>query len=154
MAARFLDREGLFIIALGGVALVTLVLAGYFLFNPPQVRPPSGNDSGGAAHPESTAVAIVAPANDSLARPHESHEVLVPGKDGHTVLELLEAEHQVQIDTELLVFGSIILAIDSIRAAPDEYWVYYRDSMPGDRPPEACTTSTGETIRWELKRRR
>jgi hypothetical protein len=155
MSTRFLDREGLFIVALGGVALLTLALAGYFLFNPPEasvtVSVPVANSSAAVSPTPSS------PAGEATGdgRPAAIlSEVLVPGEDGRTALELLEATHRVQIDSDLQVFGSIVLAIDSVRAAPDEYWVYYRDSVPGDRPPEACTTATGETIRWILKRRR
>jgi hypothetical protein len=76
------------------------------------------------------------------------------GEDGKTVLELLKQDHRVQLDSELLLFGSIVLAIDTFRAGPDDYWIYYRDSLRGDRSPEVCTTHTGETIRWLLRSRK
>jgi len=154
MAARFLDRDGLFIVGLGAVALLSLAFGGYFLFNPPQVAERPGGETG--THPMAdTTHAVVQPqSSDTATGVRLVPEVLVPGEDGRTVLDLLEASHKVEIDTELLVFGSIVLAIDSVHAGPSEYWVYYRDSLPGVRPPEACTTQTGETIRWILKHRR
>jgi hypothetical protein len=76
------------------------------------------------------------------------------GEDGKTVLELLNRDHTVVLDSELLLFASIVLAIDSFAAASDEYWIFYRDSLRGDRSPEVCTTHHGETIRWVLESRK
>ena len=152
MTGRFLDKEGALILSLGVLALVFLVLGGYFLFNPP-AEPPGvpavidrGDDSPTVSppvDPADTPMAIRAP-----------REVVMVGQDGRTVLDLLSESHTVAVDTELLLFGSIVLAIDSVQAESGEYWIYYRDTIPGDRPPEACTTRSGETIRWVLKQRR
>ena len=145
MAQRFLDREGGLIILLGLLVLVFLAAAGYVLWNPPDRAPgpPGAADSTLADSSAAHAAASRGP-----------REVVLAGQDGRTVLELLEAEHRVVLDSELLLFGSIVLAIDDVRAEPDEFWLYYRDSVPGDRPPETCTTANGETIRWVLHARR
>jgi len=152
MTGRFLDREGALILGLGLLALTFLALGGYFLFNPPgqpQVVEPGASPvrdrfaAPPAYVPADTPMAIRAP-----------RELTMAGEDGRTVLDLLTETHTVVVDTELLLFGSIVLAIDSVHAESDEYWIYYRDTIPGDRPPEACTTHAGETIRWVLKRRR
>lgn len=152
MTGRFLDKEGALILGLGVLALVFLALGGYFLFNPPgkpdgvipvvDVRRDGRQDA-----PDTLPVDTPAPSRAPL-------EVVMEGQDGRTVLDLLSESHTVAVDTELLLFGSIVLAIDSVHAESGEYWIYYRDSLPGDRPPEACTTRTGESIRWVLKQRR
>jgi hypothetical protein len=150
MAQSFLDREGVLILVVAVLALILLSAAGYFLWHPPEdgeqgsVRPPEpgpGTD---------TAVPPTPPVRDPATFP----EVSYAGEDGKTVLELLKQDHQVQLDSELLLFGSIVLAIDTLKAGPGDYWIYYRDSLRGDRSPEVCTTHTGETIRWLLRSRK
>lgn len=152
MTGRFLDREGALILGLGLVALLFLALAGYFLFNPPAEPPTVSEDSDRTK--DSLTMLPEGSSADSTSVLQPAREIILAGQDGRTVLDLLSEGHSVVVDTELLLFGSIVLAIDSLRANGDEFWMYYRDTIPGDRPPEACTTATGETVRWVLKRRR
>jgi hypothetical protein len=152
MTGRFLDREGALILGLGLLALTFLALGGYFLFNPP--GQPQVERPGYGPIQDSLNASPAYLSADTPAAVRAPRELTMAGEDGWTVLDLLAQTHTVVVDTELLLFGSIVLAIDSVHAESDEYWIYYRDTIPGDRPPEACTTRTGETIRWVLKRRR
>jgi len=144
MAQLFLDREGMAIILVGILVVVLLGVAAFVLINLSGETPVSGELA-----PDTLQEAVNRPlVLDSTL------EFRYTGEDGKTVLELLKRDHQVTLDSELLLFGSIVLAIDSFTAAPNEYWIYYRDTVRGDRSPEVCTTLAGETIRWVLKRRR
>jgi hypothetical protein len=130
--------------ALALLVVLFLAAGAWFLYHPPG----SGED---APAPEVRPSAVMpTPVNrgDVVA------EVGYPGRDGATVLELLKEDHQVRLDSELLLFGAIVLEIDTITARPDEFWIFYRDTTRGDRPPDECTTKTGEWIRWVLKPRR
>ena len=144
MGQFFLDREGIAIILVGIVVVVLLGVAAFVLINVSGEPGDSGVE--GADVPDQTVIRPLV--LDSTL------EFRYEGEEGRTVLELLERDHTVRLDSELLLFGSIVLAIDSFAAAPNEYWIYYRDSARGDRSPEVCTTYAGETIRWVLRRRR
>lgn len=147
MAQRFLDREGILIVLLSGLSLAFLVAAGISLWNPPA-------EEAVAAIPDGTEQQA-APVKDTVTQPpFQPAEFVLEGEDGVSVLDLLKRDHKVMLDSELMIFGSIVLAIDSVMAQPDEVWVYYQDSIPGSTSPDLCITSTGETIRWVLKRRR
>lgn len=145
MMGSALDREGLALVVVAVLVVVFLAAGAWFLYHPP---PPAQSSS--QTSPPVDAQPAVSPAT----RPDVVAEIVYPGRDGSSVLDLLKEEHRVRLDSELLLFGSIVLEIDSLAAASDEYWVFYRDTTRGDRPPEACTTRTGETIRWVLKQRR
>ena len=146
MSRTFLDREGLLILILA-VAVMALLAAGAFvLWKSPDAPPVVTHDT------------KPPPVDGERTSPppfvsDTTLEFEYPGQDGRTVLELLNEQHTVRLDSELLLFGSIVLAIDTFAAAPDQYWIYYRDSLRGDRSPEVCTTFAGETIRWVLTRR-
>ena len=141
--AGFLDREGIGIVLVAVLVVGLLAAGAYVLWNPPAEGP--GGDTTTATSTGSVAPPVVA---DSTM------EFLYLGEEGRTVLELLNRDHVVVLDSELLLFGSIVLQIDSFSAGADQYWIYYRDSLRGDRSPEVCTTLAGETIRWVLTRRR
>ena len=149
MSTPFLDREGMLIVALAALVLMLMVAGAFVLWESPQdslsgVAPATPLDtaaSGGDVRPPRVV------SDTGL-------EFRYPGEDGKTVLELLKGEHEVVLDSELLLFGSIVLAIDSFVVTADQYWIYYRDSTQGDRSPEVCTTYSGETIRWVLRRRK
>jgi hypothetical protein len=149
MAQSFLDREGVLVVLVAVLALVLLVAAGYFLWHPPGV-----GRQGAALPPGPGTDTTTPPPTPPVQNPAAFPTISYAGEDGRTVLELLKQDHQVQLDSELLLFGSIVLAIDSLRAGPGDYWIYYRDSLRGDRSPEVCTTYTGETIRWLLRSRK
>lgn len=140
-----LDRESLALAGVAALALVLLALGGWFLYHPPGPVDPS------SAVPVQPVPEEPQPAASPRVEPREFS---YSGRDGATVLELLNESHRVRLDTELLLFGSIVLEIDSVTAQPDEFWVFYRDSTRGDRSPERCTTRTGEVIRWVLTERR
>ena len=144
MSALF-DREGLGLLAVAATVVVLLVVGAWFLYHPPASTPPTAN-SGSKEPPQ-----LVTSIPDRSGKPSE---ISYPGQDGATVLDLLKAEHQVRLDSELMLFGSIVLQIDSQTARPDEFWAFYRDSLRGDKSPERCTTHTGETIHWVLRQRR
>lgn len=143
--SALLDREGLALLVVAVLVVVFLVAGAWFLYHPPQSPSPPAAD---LAIP--TAGRPPVPSD----RPEVVTEIVYPGQDGVTVLDLLKEDHRVRLDSELLLFGSIVLEIDSLAARPDEYWVFYRDTTRGNRSPEACTTRTGELIRWVLKQRR
>jgi len=141
--AGFLDREGIGIVLVAVLVVGLLAAGAYVLWNPPAEGPGGGTTT--------------ATSTDSVAPPvvtDSTMEFLYLGEEGRTVLELLNRDHAVVLDSELLLFGSIVLQIDSFSAGADQYWIYYRDSLRGDRSPEVCTTLAGETIRWVLTRRR
>jgi hypothetical protein len=144
--STLLDRENLALVVVAALVVVFLAAGAWFLYHPP--LPPTSAVTQPVSTPpvQSTTAATVGS--------NGAREVLYGGQDGATVLDLLKQDHRVRLDTELLLFGSIVLEIDSVAAKPDEYWVFYRDTTRGDRSPEACTTRTGETIRWVLKQRR
>lgn len=144
--STLLDREGLGLLVVAVLVVVFLAAGAWFLYHPPQAPDPQGSLP---ALP--TPAEPVAPA---VRRPDVVAEIEYPGRDGATVLDLLKEDHQVRLDSELLLFGSIVLEIDTLSARADEFWVFYRDTARGDRSPEVCTTQTGETIRWVLRRRR
>jgi hypothetical protein len=148
MPQRFLDREGILIVSLAGLSMILIVAAGVFLWAPPGGDLRAGSDSAGREEAmPSTA--------SSQSVDHEDVAVIeYPGEAGSTVLDLLKREHAIALDTELLLFGSIVLTIDSFTAGPNELWTFYRDGIPGDRSPDECTTFTGETIRWVLRSRK
>lgn len=139
--AGFMDREGIAIV-LVGVLIVGLLAAGaYVLWNPPAEDPPPDTAA-------DTTITVPRVVSDTTL------EFRYVGEEGRTVLEQLKQHHEVVLDSELILFGSIVLQIDSFAAGPDQYWIYYRDSLRGDRSPEVCTTAAGEQIRWVLTRRR
>lgn len=144
MAAR-LDREGLGLVAVAILVVILLAAGGWFLYNPPG----RADSTAEVQPPPVTSEAELSPSPRTGPR-----EISYPGRDGATVLELLNESHRVRLDTELLLFGSIVLEIDSVAALPNEFWSFYRDSTRGDRSPERCTTRTGEVIRWVLTERR
>jgi hypothetical protein len=141
--AGFLDREGLGIVLVAVLVVGLLAAGAYVLWNPP-AEDPGGDATTGTS----------AGSDPPLVIADSTMEFLYPGEEGRTVLELLKQDHVVALDSELLLFGSIVLQIDSFSAGPDQYWIYYRDTLRGDRSPEVCTTTAGETIRWVLTRRR
>ena len=137
-----LDREGLGLALLALLVIVFLAVGGWFLYHPP-------------AEPETSPAPIVTrPPEVTSATPPGPPEVIYSGRDGATVLELLKERHTVVLDSELALFGAIVLQIDSLAAGPTQFWIFYRDSLRGDRPPDECTTFTGESIRWVLLERR
>ena len=142
--SALLDREGMGLVAVAVLAVIFLGVGAWFLYHPPQESAPPGSEQQVAAAPRTTPIA----GTDFLV------EISYPGRDGATVLDLLKEQHRVRLDSELALFGAIVLDIDSFAARPDEFWIFYRDSLRGDRPPDICTTRTGESIRWVLKARR
>jgi hypothetical protein len=149
MAQSFLDREGILIVVVATLVLCLLGAGGYFLFNPPEnidaVTPISTSSNAQQAQ------ASLTPQDPG---PDTSAFFDYSGQDGQTVLELLKADHTVLLDSELLLFGSIVLAIDSLESGQDYFWVYYKDSVRGDRSPDVCTTYTADRVRWQLQKRK
>jgi len=152
MAQRFLDREGILIVLLAVLSLAFLVSAGIFLWNPPREEPVVSIPET-ATEPTPTAPPTTVDTTPSVP-PGIRAEIAYPGEEGVSVLDLLKRDHTVKLDSELLLFGSIVLAIDGIEAKSDEVWLFYRDSIPGDRSPDVCITHDDEDIRWVLKHRR
>ena len=147
MSRTFFDAEGVLIIALAVLVLLLLVAGAFFLIDAPGTDP----DGQTVTQPVDTTPQTQRPpplVSDSTL------EFIYPGQDGRTVLDLLEQRHAVTLDSELLLFGAIVIAIDSFPSGPDQFWIYYRDSAEGDRSPDVCTTYPGETIRWVLRRRK
>lgn len=144
MSQSFLDREGLLIVVVAVMVLALLGAGGYYLFNPP-----ASNDSSQAT---GDSFILVTPEPEPWADPSTTFEYA--GQDGMTVLGLLKADHSVKLDSELLLFGSIVLSIDSFESGPDYLWVYYKDSIRGDRSPDVCTTLAAERVRWQLQKRK
>ena len=149
MSSPFLDREGMLIVALAALVLILLVAGAFVLWEVPGDSP---SDMTPATPPDTATLS--GDVRPPRVVSDTGLEFRYPGEDGKTVLELLKGEHEVVLDSELLLFGSIVLAIDSFVVAADQYWIYYRDSVRGDRSPEVCTTYSGETIRWVLRRRK
>lgn len=137
-----LDREGLGLALLALLVIVFLAVGGWFLYHPP-AGPEPAPPLTVTRLPKDTSAAATAPL-----------EVSYPGRDGATVLDLLKERHSVLLDSELALFGAIVLRIDSLAAGPNQFWIFYRDSLRGDRSPDECTTHTGESIRWVLLERR
>lgn len=133
-----LDREALSLAGLAVLVLLCLAAGAWFLYHPASPEPPETSTVDTAVPPE----------------PPVPREISYPGRDGATVLELLKERHTVRLDSELMLFGAIVLDIDSLRARSDEFWIFYKDSVRGDRPPDECTTRTGEWIHWVLLQRR
>lgn len=134
------DRETLGLTFLALLVIVLLAAGAWFLYHPPTTAP----EPLAQAPTES---------RDTAKAPVGPTEITYPGRDGATVLELLKEQHTVKLDTELALFGAIVLKIDQVEAGPEEFWIFYRDSQRGDRPPDVCTTFTGESIRWALLKR-
>lgn len=135
-----LDRESLGLTLLALLVIVFLAGGAWFLYHPP------------APAVDSVTERTATP--DTTAAPKGPREISYTGRDGATVLELLKERHQVKLDSELALFGAIVLKIDAVEAGPDEFWIFYRDTLRGDRSPDECTTYTGESIRWVLLERR
>lgn len=148
MPQKFLDREGLLIVSLAGLSVILLVAAAVALWIPPGGSGDAPSETAPRRQPQPISADHPVVDRDAIA------VIEYAGEAGATVLDLLKREHTVAIDTELLLFGSIVLTVDSLTAAPNELWTYYRDGVPGDRSPDECTTFTGETIRWVLKARK
>lgn len=136
------DREGLGLALLALLVIVFLAVGGWFLYHPPSDSKPA---------PE---LKVSPLPGDSATGRTEPVEIGYEGRDGATVLELLKEHHTVRLDSELALFGAIVLDIDSTSAGPNEFWIFYRGTERGDRPPDECTTRTGEYIRWVLLERR
>ena len=140
--SALLDKEGLGLALLALLVIVFLAVGGWFLYHPPADPAPSPSLN-------------VTPLPEQSSNPGSGPaEVSYPGRDGATVLELLKERHTVLLDSELALFGAIVLQIDGQAALPNQFWIYYRDSLRGDRSPDECTTRTGESIRWVLNERR
>jgi hypothetical protein len=139
--AGFMDREGIAIVLVAVLVVGLLAGGAYVLWNPPAENLPPITTA-------DTTTAVPQVVSDTAL------EFSYMGEEGRTVLELLKRDHQITLDSELILFGSIVLQIDSFTAGPDQYWIYYRDTLRGDRSPEVCTTAAGEQIRWVLTRRR
>jgi hypothetical protein len=150
MSQSFLDREGVLIVVVALVTLGLLGAGGYYLLNPPEssVTPDPGE------LPNAATDVTTASSFGTAWRIDTSAVFEYPGQDGWTVLDLLKADHSVMLDSELMLFGTIVLSIDSFEAGPGHYWLYYRDSVRGDRPAAACTTHSAEQIRWVLQKRK
>lgn len=151
MSQSFLDREGLLIVVVAIMMVALLAAGGYYLFNPVE-----STDAQNADHVSDSTIAVsagsVTPGSGSLIDPEVTFDYA--GQDGMTVLGLLNAKHSVTLDSELLLFGSIVIAIDSFESGPGYFWVYYKDSLRGDRSPDVCTTQSDERIHWQLQKRK
>ena len=137
-----LRRRWVVLALLALLVIVFLAVGGWFLYHPP------------AEEPSSPELDVTPRSGDTSAPGSGPTEVSYAGRDGATVLELLKERHRVRLDSELALFGAIVLEIDSLAAGPSQFWIFYRDSLRGDRPPDECSTRTGEWIRWVLLERR
>ncbi len=151
MSQSFLDREGMLIVVVAIMMAALLAAGGYYLFNPVESTDTQIADHVSNSTPADSAGSVT-PEPESLLDPSMTFDYA--GQDGMTVLGLLKAEHSVTLDSELLLFGSIVIAIDSFESGPGYFWVYYKDSLRGDRSPDVCTTQSDERIRWHLQKRK
>ena len=148
MSQSFLDREGLLILVVAVMMVALLAAGGYYLFNPVESTDTEHADR--ESDPASAESEMLEP--ETVVDPSVTFDYA--GQDGMTVLGLLNANYAVTLDSELALFGSIVLAIDSFECGPDYFWVYYKDSLRGDRSPDVCTTQSDEQIHWLLQKRK
>lgn len=71
------------------------------------------------------------------------------GRDGKTVLELLEASHQVE--KKVSSMGSFVKAIDGIKNRRERFWLYYVNGKKPDVASDRYKTNTGDTVEWRFE---
>ncbi|MCI0331110.1 MAG: DUF4430 domain-containing protein [candidate division Zixibacteria bacterium] len=72
------------------------------------------------------------------------------GADGKTVLELLEASHEVEKKTSSL--GSFVEAIDGVANRRDRFWLYYVNGKKSEVASDRYTTAAKDTIEWRFEK--
>jgi len=81
-----------------------------------------------------------------------AHHVVYQGRQGHTVLELLD-EHADSVETR--EFGEDVL-VESINGQPagtdGRYWFYYVNGEPGRVAASRRQTEDGDRVEWVLAR--
>jgi len=79
----------------------------------------------------------------------EVHTVILEGRDGRTVFDILIDKHLVDyIEADKGIF---IESIDGIENAGGHYWTYSINGKPGRVACDKAFVSDGDTIRWEYK---
>lgn len=72
------------------------------------------------------------------------------GADRKTVLELLEANHEVEKKTSSA--GSFVEAIDGIKNRSDRFWLYYVNGQKPEVASDRRPTTKNDTIEWRFEK--
>lgn len=71
------------------------------------------------------------------------------GQNGKTVLELLQKDHQVEIET--VDYGAFVKSIDGTSNTQAAFWRYYLNGQTGDTSPDKKMTTDTDSIEWRLE---
>jgi hypothetical protein len=71
-------------------------------------------------------------------------------REGQTVFELLEAQHEVEYDRTSM--GIFVKAIDGIKNEKGHYWIYYLNGQPGRVACDKATVFDGDTVVWKYSK--
>jgi len=72
------------------------------------------------------------------------------GREGKTVLELLEASHEVEKKSSSL--GSFVEGIDGIKNRSDRFWLYYVNGKKPEVASDRYLTTAKDTIEWRFEK--
>ena len=70
--------------------------------------------------------------------------------DSLTVLELLQAHHQVEFRSSAV--GAFVTSINSITSSEDLFWLYSVNSVKGQVACDRFRAGAGDTVRWHFRR--
>ncbi|MBI2984832.1 MAG: DUF4430 domain-containing protein [Candidatus Kerfeldbacteria bacterium] len=85
--------------------------------------------------------------NAANAKANQAQGVRYAGEDGKNALELLQAEHQVDVSDQ-----GFVNAIDSRPPGDREYWAFYVNGKLADVGAKEYQTKSRDTIEWKLEK--
>ena len=82
--------------------------------------------------------------------PTDSLTITLTGADSVSVLELLKADHLVEVHESAM--GAFVKAIDSVENRQGYFWVYSVNDSTGKVAADKRLTSDGDTIEWHYRK--
>lgn len=74
------------------------------------------------------------------------------GIQGETALSLLKSKYTVQTKDYGADLGEMVLAINGVEPAKDEFWAFYINGKSANVGASSYTTQDGDTIEWKLEK--
>ncbi len=72
------------------------------------------------------------------------------GKDGSTALKLLDAAHDIAVETSDV--GAYVTKIDGVGGEPNAFWLYYVNGQSAAIAADRYQTQSGDYIEWRYER--
>ena len=88
----------------------------------------------------------VAVQNENTNTASTAESVTYAGQDGKTALELLQANHTVEVSDQ-----GFVNAIDGLKPGSRQYWAFYVDGKLADTGAKDYQTKSTEQIEWKLE---